>query len=345
MTVAVAARLPPIPARILLCAVAVLILAGLFSASRAPPEAAASARGSDDLRLYAQAVEHARAPASFYARITADQRHEGYPLKPFVTVRPPTLAFALAALPGQTARRLAMAALGLATLLAWAIRLRDLGLKPVSFALGVVVLATGVLPAVTPQAYLLHEVWAGLLIALSLALHRRKVWAVSLALGLAAALIRELAAPYLLLMAVVALTEGRRREALAWAAALAVFVAVLAAHLYAVSLNVTTADLSSQGWLTWGGWPFVLRCLQWNGLLAASPAWVTALIAPLALVGLLAWPGAIGVRLGLTVLGVVAGLLIIGRPENVYWGLLITPLVPLGLITAPRALVALARRR
>ena len=258
-------------------------------------------------------------------------------------MRPPALAFLLAPLPGEGARRLLLGVLALAVLGAWAVRLRAEGLRPVPLTLGLIALTTGLLSVAATQAYAMHEQWAGLLIALSLALHRPERWGWSLAFGLAAALIRELAAPYLLVMATMAFVERRPREGAAWLASLAVFAGALAAHAHAVSLYVLSTDIHSAGWLSLGGWPFLLHALQWNSVLAAGPAWLAVALAPLALLGAASWRGPLGARLGLIVLGYVAGLMVFGRPENVYWGLIIVPLLSVGLIKAPQALLRIAR--
>jgi hypothetical protein len=316
--------------------IATLLLMALGLMGGALPDRAVQRAGPTDLGLYADAVQAARHPSTWYATVTAEQRAQGYPLKPFVAVRPPTLAFGLAALPDVAARRLALDALALGVLIAWAVCLKPM-LPPVGLGLAVLTLATGLMPVLAGQAYLMHETWAGLLIALSLALRRPGAVGWSLAAGLAAVLIRELAAPYLVVMAVMALHERRRGEALAWSAALAAFALVLGLHGRMVGLNTLPTDLHSQGWLALGGWPFVLHALQWNAVLAAGPAWLAAVLVPLALAG----AAISGGRLGLTVLGYACALPVFGRPENAYWGLVLTPLLPLCLV---RLATVLARR-
>jgi hypothetical protein len=323
------------PFKPLLILAAVLLMA-LGLVGGAAPDRALQQAGPTDLGLYADAVQAARHPSTWYAAVTAEQRAQGYPLKPFVAVRPPTLAVLLAALPDVAARRIALDFVALGVLIAWAVRLKAT-LPPLGLGLAVLTLATGLMPVLAAQAYLMHETWAGLLIALSLALRRPGAFGWSLAFALAAALTRELAAPYLLVMAVMALHEGRRREALAWGLALLAFGLLLALHGWQVGLHALPGDRHSQGWLALGGWPFVLHALQWNALLAAGPAWLAAILIPLALAG----AAASGGRLGLTLLGYVLALLAFGRPENAYWGLILTPLLPLGLI---RLATALARK-
>ncbi len=297
-----------------------------------------------DVDLYARFVAFARHPASFYASAIAEQRREGYPLHPFVVVRPPALAFILAILPNDDARRWAIQALAAGVVFAWGVRLHRLGFKPTVIAIALLALVTGELPSCVGRAFLFHEAWAGLLIALSLAVYTPGTWRTSAGLGLVAALIRELAAPYLLVMGLLALMEGRRREAAGWAAAVGVFVVALALHAWMVHLNVLPADRRGPGWAHMSGWAFVLKLDSWNLLLAGEPQVWTALAAPWALFGAVAWGGATGRRLGLTVIGFTAGFLFIGRPENTYWGLLTTPLEPLALVLGLYLAPGLMRR-
>ena len=321
----------------LACALALLVLAGVTGGVL--PTRAAPVSGPTDIGLYQHAIQAARHPAGYYAEVTAEQRREGYPLRPFLTVRPPALSFLLAPLPGEGARRLLLGLLGLAVLGAWTLRLGAEGFKRLPLAVALLALSTGLMSVAASQAYAMHETWAGLLIALSLALRRPERWGWSLAVGLLAALIRELAAPYLVVMAMMAFVERRPREGFAWLAGVVVFAAALAAHAHAVSLYVLPTDAHSAGWLSLGGWPFLLHALEWNALLAAGPVWLAIVLAPLALLGVASWRGPLGARLGLIVLGYVAGLLVLGRPENVYWGLMIVPLLSLGLIKAPQAVL------
>jgi hypothetical protein len=327
---------------IALLAALALIAAGLATGAdreRAPP-----ASGPTDLGLYARAAAEAAHPASYYRRVIAEQRREGYELRPFVTVRPPALSFLLAALGPEQARRGALAGLALATLLLWWRRLGREGEAPVPRALDAAVLATGVLPALQPQAPYMHEVWAGLLISGSLALRRSDAWRASVALGLAAALIRELAAPYLVVMAAMALVERRWRETAGWGLALTLFAAALGAHASVVDSLLLPSDRASAGWVKLSGWPFVLHAAQWNAVLAAGPAWLAAIAVPVALAGAASWPGELGRRLGATLIAYAAAFALVGRPENFYWGLVFAPLLSLGFARALKAPLAYLNR-
>jgi hypothetical protein len=338
--------IPPSPsprlAAALLIVVALLMIAGL-ALNPHPGTGTITAPGhGHDALLYERIVRDVAAGQSFYHAAPLALRQEGYPLRPFMAIRPPLLAVSLARLPDEAARRGVLAGLAGLTLAAWAWRLRGLWPnEPARYIWALTLLATGIAPALVGSAYLFHEVWAGLLIALSLALHRPRRWMPSLAVGLAVALLRELAIPYLAVMALFALWEGRRGEAAAWAAAIGVALAALGGHALAVAAVTTPLDPRSPGWLGLGGWPFVLRTAQWNSIVSLAPAWLAALLFPPALLGLLFAPGGLGRRICVIVLGFALGVCFVGRPDNSYWGLIVAPLWPLGLLAIDRAVKTL----
>ena len=332
------------PARRLLPILAALLLALLGLLTGPGRERAAPASGPTDIGLYDYAAHAAAHPSTYYARVIAEQRREGYELKPFVAVRPPALSFLLAALRTEALRRAAVVALALASLAAWWIRLGREGVGPLPRAFDLIALATGALAAVAPQAPYLHEVWAGLLISASLASRRADAFRLSVALGLAAALIRELAAPYLAVMLVLALLGRRPREAAAWALTLALFAAALGLHAHMVDSLIIPSDHYGAGWVKLSGWPFVLHAAQWNAVLAVGPAWLTVLAVPVALAGAASWTSPLGRRLAAVLVAYVLAFAVVGRPENFYWGLLFVPLLPLGFARAWRYPVAYLKK-
>ena len=336
------------------------IVYGLASRPRpgAPP-GPAFAPAFTDVQLYRDQVALARSPATWYARVTDEQRRMDYPLRPFVTVRPPALAFFLAWLPGgEMSARLLLGALGAAVAGLWTVRLVG-PLGAPGAAVAGLAMASGVIAAFTPNGYLMHECWAGLLVALSLALYpvlprerrschevtegafrRKALLAASLGAALAAALVRELALPFLGVMALMALVDRRPREALLWLGAIGLTLLALLAHAMAVLRHTLPSD-PGMAWVRLGGWGFVLAADRWNAILAMAP-WLPAVMLPPALLGALAWGGPAGRRLWFTLLGYTAGFLVVGRPENTYWGLMIAPLLPLGWVGAVAAGFGLA---
>jgi hypothetical protein len=63
----------------------------------------------------------------------------------------------------------------------------------------------------------------------------------------------------------------------------------------------------------------------------------------LSLLGWAGWRSAIGQRVTLLLAAYCLAFAFLGRPDNFYWGFLVAPLVPLGLLPAPQALADLLR--
>lgn len=322
-------------ALILLAGTLALIVVGFTTMPEPQP---ALFPGNGDVALYRRITDRLHNGQPYYEAAVEEHRTTGYPLRPFLTVRPPLLADILAMLPGDGGRRLALLTLAAATFAAWAFRLSRRGLHPVRYCAALLLLAVGIAPAFLAEAEPVHEVWAGLLIALSLVLRRQEAWFASVVIATLAALLRELAAPYLLVMAAVALAEQQRKEAAAWFAGFAIFTAALMLHAATVNGLVTPADRLSASWVRFGGWPFVMQASEWALLGPLFPRWLVPALVPLALFGFTAWRGALGRRLALTVGGYVVGFLCFGRADNSYWGLMIAPLLPLGLLATWPAL-------
>jgi hypothetical protein len=316
----------------------VLILAiGAGLAGGVQPVKAPEGPGRDDVSFYARVVERVKSGQPYYPVVASEVRALHGALKPFVTVRTPLLATALAALPDPAFAAWILRALAAITLAAWGWRLDVTRMRPLPMVFTLAMLASGYACALMSQAYLMHEAWAGLLIALALALYQPGRWGVSLALALLAALERELAAPFLLVMAAFAVIERRPKEALAWIAGVGVFALALWRHAARVQALFLPSDTASPGWLGANGWPFVLHAASWNGLTQTWPGLIVVLF-PLALLGLLWTHDPAIKRAAVTVFGFTAGLLLVGRPENYYWGMVMAPLWCLGLIAAPRML-------
>ena len=336
-------RISPRQALVLVSAVGLLVAFGLTLALSAGPPTPRPGGGAD-ARLYEAVIRDVAQGVPYAAAAAREHRVARAPLRPFVAVRPPLLAEGLASLPNATIRAGVLDVLAAATFGGWAWRLRALRRAPVRYAWALALLAGGICVALGGGAYLFHEVWAGLLISLSLALRTPRNWAPSVAVGLLAALLRELAFPFLAAMAFVALLERRRLEAMAWSVALLVAGLALAAHAAAVASVVTASDLASPGWTSFGGWAFILHLTQFNGFLLNAPFWLPAVLAPATLLGLVFWTegeGGLGRRVGFVVLGYTLAFCVVGRADNDYWGLLLSPLLPLGLIRLDRVAASL----
>jgi hypothetical protein len=317
------------------------------AASRPAAPAAAGARGAD-VDFYGRVVARLRDGENYYAFIVAEQRQAGYPVRPGLTVRLPTLAVIQAML-GPLSTQLAASGLLLAVLIAWWRRLSAES-GPQRLAACAAIVAGSAL-ALNPEYLPVHELWAGLLIALALALYRppdaspRRLadWLPALLCGALALAIREHSLPFVLLLTASAWWRGSRAEALAWTALVALFVLALMAHLQAVAPQVLAGDLPSPSWLTFRGLAGVVSPVVLSTGLYALPHWLAGPIVVLAFAGWTGWTSPTG-RLGAVLfLGYAALFAVAGRASNFYWGMLLTPGLFLGLAFAPQAVKSLFR--
>lgn len=335
-----------------LALLAVLLAATLLALATPVPTAADDGARSDgnaqtDVLLYQTIVENVRHGAPYYATAAAAMRAGDYPLKPFVTMRLPTLAEVQGALPRTLVTAL-LYGLAAAVALAWFVRVRGGFARPLPRALAMLLLAAGLVPFVQAELIVFHEIWAGLFIALSLAVYREEQWLPSVAFALAAALIRETAGLYLALMGTLALAGGARREATGWLIAGAVLVVVLAAHAHAVAAVVRPLDPMSPGWAGRLGFGFFVRTMMVSTGLVLLPAWLAAPLIGLALFGWASWRDAVALRVLVTIAAYAVVLSLFGRLDTFYWGLLVAPVLLIGLAAAPdglRDLIATVRDR
>jgi hypothetical protein len=147
----------------------------------------------------------------------------------------------------------------------------------------------------------------------------------------------------MLVMAGFAAAERRKGEFLGWCAALAVLTAALTVHFVLAARQHLPGDSFSQGWVRFGGWPFAVLAARRNILLAVLPAPLASLVLLASLLGLVSarspWTGRIAATAGAFLLV----FMVVGRPENYYWGMMIAPLLAMGLPFAPAALRDLVR--
>jgi hypothetical protein len=344
------AALPPLGARIALALIALLLAATFLALSTpAPPPAsqATSDRSEDmaDVVLYETIVDRIRHGDGYYTAAAESLRSGNYPMKPFVTFRLPTLAQVQALLPPWASIAL-LWSLCVAVVIAWHARLKSAFARVPPRIVAMMLLAGGLAVFVQPELVAFHELWAGLLIALSLALRRPGRWIEAVAIGLAATLIRETAALYVATMAILAFAEGERREALGWGAALGILALAVAAHAHAVAQVIEPLDPTSPGWAGMLGFGFFVRTMAISTALAQFPLALAAPLVGLALVGWAAWRDPLALR-ALTVFALYAALLgVAGRVDTFYWGLLVAPTLLIGLAFVPdglRDLVTAAR--
>lgn len=335
------AGLPRWPARI---ALLLLLPIGFLLALNGPgaPRVTGKA-GHSDVALYRAIDQRILRGENYYTAAASEQRARGYPLKPFVTMRLPTLAWVCRITGGLDGAQTLMRLLALITAGATAWRLQRAGLpRPLWIASALLAaLATGVIAQ--PSQLVWHEAWAGLLLGLSLACRSPRNWWPSVLLGLAAVLVRELAMPYLVAMLAMAILERRRAEAAAWGVAIVAVGVALALHAHAVASVSLAGDASSPGWSSFGGWRFDATLMRDTSIFSLLPNPVGTLLAAVALLGWASYRSDYTTRYALTLALWLGAFLVIGRPDNFYWGLMLAPLLPIGLPLALPALRDLVR--
>jgi hypothetical protein len=344
------ASISPWRGRIGLVLIALLLLTTLLVFATPMPPAASRdpARRADDqadVVLYETIVEGVRHGGDYYQVAADAQRAGNYPLKPFVTFRLPTLAVVQGSIPSW-ATPLLLYALALAVFVAWYRRLAPVFSRPPPLLIAMALLAAGMMAFIQAELAPFHEIWAGMFVALSLAVRRPGAWLPAAAFGLVAVLIRETAAPYLALMAVMAWIDGQHREAIGWGIAITILGVVLTLHAHAVAQVVHPLDPQSPGWAGMLGFGFFIRTMTVSTALALMPLWLAAPLIGLSLVGWAAWRDPLGLRMVLLLAGYALVLSIFGRLDTFYWGLLVAPAMLVGLAFIPdgvRDLVAAAQ--
>ncbi len=294
-----------------------------------------------DLRLYHTINARVAAGANYYAVAADEQRREGYPLRPFITFRLPTLSWISGAM-GPSGMRFLIWALIAFTLYAWWKRLDGAFDDPGRRIVAILLLTSGLTLHARSELIVLHDIWAGLLVCLSLALYREERWWPSMIAALAAVLIREITFPFVLLMAASAMWRRRGGEVAGWAAVIALFSATMFFHAQAVAAVVQPGDPGSQGWTRFGGWAFFKFAIQESTALRAVPGWLSAVLIPLSILGWASWRTLTGLIGFLLISGYALIFMTLGRPENFYWGLAIAPAFLMGLAFLRTALPDLA---
>jgi hypothetical protein len=331
------------PSVALLAALAALVILAAWPTPSAPaPRLRASATEQSDPDLYRAIIGRVAAGEPYYPAAADELRAGGYPLRPFVTFRLPTLALLHAHVPAM-AVTVGQALLALAVLLVWWRRLAP-RLPPPLLAVALILLVGGTAPMVGPVTGLFHESWAALLLALMIGLRRPGHVAAAIVAGIAALLVRETALPMILAMGGLALVERRWREAAGWAAAIALFGIVMLVHARMVAGVVTPGDLASPGWNALLGARFALGALASVSSATMLPPAFAATILLLSLFGWLSVRAGWALRAGLLLLGYGAMLALFARADTFYWALLAAPLSLAGLAFVPRALADLVRR-
>jgi hypothetical protein len=336
---------------ITLVALIMVLVASLLSptyvapALHLPQVAADGQTGSiADTQLYKNIIARMSKGEGYYV-VTADEhRRHDFPLKPFITVRSPTLAWIHASL-GPT---LTLALFGLliaAAMLSWMPLMGQMNRFGFEGYFVFTLVIVSVMLLISPPFHFYHETWAAALIAISLALWVQERIALSVMAGLTAVLLRDLAMPYMAMMTVLAVYERRWSETRAWSIGIGFAGLIYALHCWKVNTLLLPDDLSSPGWSGFGGWPYLIATVKETSLMVFLPYWAIKLALPLSLFGWIACRSGLGLRVSGLLFGYATALMLFARDPNMYWGILIMPFVLAGLAFVPAGIMALCQGR
>jgi hypothetical protein len=291
----------------------------------------AGAKG-EDLKCYRGIIYRVQQGEGYYQAAHAELSSRGYPTKSVFNWRLPFLGWLLGHIPDERVSRAIPMLLSLLATWLW-ITLKAKEWPFARVAAGAILVSGISIYTLLDDIYIIHELWAGILIFISLTA-RAKGWkTLSWASGILALLIRELALPFAAVMTVSSLLERNKQEALAWGTGIIAFFVMYFFHFLALR-NFLTGDpvLHFGYWLDFNGWAFVLATFQIHPFLLLLPSWVTSIIVPFALLGFLGWHNSTGIRIRLTIIAYIFVFLFVGKKFNAYWGLIYCNLLPLGLL-------------
>lgn len=302
-----------------------------------PVDADVDAGRDTDLALYDAITARVAGGENYYAVAVEEQRARNFPVRPGLAVRLPTLAHTSAML-GPIGVLVAAAVLLFVLLWAWWRRLAPLIERTPLKVIALVLLAIGAFGGFKPTYFAVHEVWAGMLLALALALHSPGKWRGAWVAAALALSIREHALPFVLLMGALSLWRRDWREFGAWSVLVAGFLILLWIHVSTVASYTTEADPLSSSWLALRGLNGWLDAISLNSALYHLASWIAA---PLVLLPLLGWASLrdrLGCEATLLFVGYGVFFMLAGRENNFYWGLVVVPAWFVGLYWVPFAL-------
>lgn len=290
-------------------------------------------------------LDHVRHGQDFYSAAIDALRENGRRLRPVLLAVPlPALPVTLSLLPPMVGQLL-LVLLGLAVIAGWARRCWPLFEGRGPRALIIVLLVAGLYPALDRAMVSVPEVWAALLIALSLVQRRPDAMPTAIALGLAAMILSPVALLHALLMAFLAWRAGAEREATGWIAATAIAMILYAAHAHRLNAMVGPIDpaiASPIALQSPGAWLAAIASASGVGVL---PMVIALPLAVLAALGWAHWRQPVARRAGITLAAYALLGLLTGAPA---FALAVAPLIFLGVVFAPdavRELIAAARDR
>lgn len=298
------------------------------------------------MALYRAIITRVSAGEAYYPAAHDEMLSRHYGLRSVFNWRTPTLTRLIASFPSPGYARGILLLIAAGTLVVAIQFMKEQGGLTIACVAAVWLLG-GLLPAALGDTFLFFELWAGILIALSILVYSQ-LPIVSVITAVAAMFIRELAVPYVVLLAIVLVCDLRTMSSprtfrilppLLLLIGLGSYALFFPWHASQVQQHLLTTDPAyPTGWIQFGGLPFLLATARQNLWLLALPVWVMALYLPIAIIGLFAWPWPSARLARPACLGYLTLFAIAGKPFNDYWGLLISPTLCIAFCFGLRAL-------
>ncbi len=286
-----------------------------------------------DVQLYRDIAGRVSRGENYYDAAAAEQRKHGYPLRPFITVRPPALAMITVAIGENIYAKL----IGLIGMLATALlgyRIYEQTRSRWFAALCALPICGATIVLGFTKLTMLHECGAAMLLCLAIILRTPERYVGAALTALVAVLIRETAIAVPLMMLIISAFEKKFRETSVWAGVIALFAIYIGGHAWMVSLVVNTADINSPGWGSSLGWAYAVQAVREHSLLALLPPSAATFVLPIALFGWLFWQSPLAIRAFGAVAGYTLMVALFARDNTPYWAIMVTPLLLTGFVVA-----------
>ncbi len=318
----------------------VLAVATTISPAASDAVVGERARPGDNELHWAVADRVARGEG-YYRALAEELRLRGYPTRSVFNWRTPLPVWLVGHLSYPWIGRATLSILGLAMLVLGTGMVLHEDWPRMGMALLTALLLTGPawVCAMRGLFISMHELWAGTLVAISVAAWGLNWRGTAIAAGMLAPFFRELALPYPLLCAALAWRERRYRELALWVAGLLAWIAFFAVHWLEVTRAMPPGGrFHNHSWIQLGGLPFIIATMSANYYLLLLPKWVSAVYFVAAMFGLLGWHTSGGRRVAITASLFVLLFSVVGQDFNFYWGMIYAPLMCFGAARFPTSL-------
>ncbi len=302
----------------------------------------------NDSILYLRVADRVEAGVYYYDAAEQELQKLGFERGSTFHWRTPLYAHLLGKLGRPVQRQIALALLSLATSILVGVAMwRLLGIFSGLWS-GLTVFASTAW-WLYPESPCFTEVWAGLLILLTI-LFRSMGWPrLGFFTGTLGLFLRELVLPFVVVCLGDAWLRRRWSEAIAWSLCLSAYSVYFLMHEAQVASRqdplLFYLPSSGPSWFEFGGVPFLLATTRMNYCLSLLPMWCTSIYLPLAVFGLASlcqidFSGR-GMLVGFG--GYLVAFLVVGKSFNYYWGWITAPTLSLGFAVSPFFLSQITR--